>query len=43
LPGEELNKIEEGAQYGWPFCFGDRKPDWANFTMPEGEKRVSSV
>ena len=36
LPGEELNKIEEGAHYGWPFCYGDRQPDWVSFTMPEG-------
>lgn len=36
LPGEELNKIEQDAHYGWPFCYGDRKPDWASFTMPEG-------
>ncbi|ASY63829.1 L-sorbosone dehydrogenase [Sinorhizobium sojae CCBAU 05684] len=36
LPGEELNKIEEGVHYGWPFCYGDRQPDWVSFTMPEG-------
>jgi glucose/arabinose dehydrogenase len=36
LPGEELNKIEQGAHYGWPFCYGDRQPDWVSFTMPEG-------
>ncbi|WP_210200708.1 PQQ-dependent sugar dehydrogenase [Rhizobium sophoriradicis] len=36
LPGEELNKIEQGSHYGWPFCYGDRQPDWASFTMPEG-------
>jgi glucose/arabinose dehydrogenase len=36
LPGEELNKIEQGAHYGWPFCYGDREPDWVSFTMPEG-------
>ncbi len=36
LPGEELNGIEEGAHYGWPFCYGDRLPDWVSFTMPEG-------
>ncbi len=36
LPGEELNKIEQGSHYGWPFCYGDRQPDWVSFTMPEG-------
>ena len=36
LPGEELNKIEQGSHYGWPFCYGDRLPDWVSFTMPEG-------
>ncbi|RWO20142.1 MAG: sorbosone dehydrogenase family protein [Mesorhizobium sp.] len=35
LPGEELNKIEQGAHYGWPLCYGDRQPDWVSFTMPE--------
>jgi glucose/arabinose dehydrogenase len=35
-PGEELNKIEQGAHYGWPFCYADRKPDWLSFTEPEG-------
>ncbi|WP_087001693.1 PQQ-dependent sugar dehydrogenase [Rhizobium sullae] len=39
LPGEELNKIEQGAHYGWPFCYGDRQPDWASFTMPEDEPK----
>ena len=27
LPPEELNEIEEGNDYGWPYCFGDRQPD----------------
>jgi glucose/arabinose dehydrogenase len=26
-PPEELNRLVEGADYGWPLCFGDRKPD----------------
>jgi glucose/arabinose dehydrogenase len=26
-PPEELNKLEEGGDYGWPVCFGDRRPD----------------
>lgn len=27
LPLEEVNKITEGAHYGWPFCYGDRVRD----------------
>ena len=27
LPPEELNKIIDGGDYGWPYCFGDRTPD----------------
>ncbi|MFN6562642.1 MAG: PQQ-dependent sugar dehydrogenase [Nostoc sp. ChiSLP01] len=26
-PPEELNLIKKGADYGWPFCWGDRRPD----------------
>lgn len=27
LPPDELNRIEGGAHYGWPYCYGDRHPD----------------
>jgi len=27
LPPEELNLIAEGADYGWPYCYGNRVPD----------------
>lgn len=27
LPPDELNVIERGARYGWPFCYGMRVPD----------------
>jgi glucose/arabinose dehydrogenase len=27
LPPEELNAIEAGKDYGWPYCYGDREPD----------------
>lgn len=27
LPPEELNRIESGSDYGWPYCFGQRQLD----------------
>lgn len=27
LPPEELNRVQFGGHYGWPQCYGDRKPD----------------
>lgn len=27
LPPEELNIVTEGADYGWPYCYGDRVPN----------------
>lgn len=27
LPPEELNRIEPGRDYGWPYCYGDRVPN----------------
>jgi glucose/arabinose dehydrogenase len=26
-PPEELNRLEQGRHYGWPFCFSDQQPD----------------
>lgn len=26
-PPDELNRLVEGADYGWPFCYGDRQVD----------------
>ncbi|GIV98343.1 MAG: hypothetical protein KatS3mg057_3000 [Herpetosiphonaceae bacterium] len=27
LPPEELNLIQQGRHYGWPYCYGDRQPN----------------
>jgi glucose/arabinose dehydrogenase len=38
-PPEELNHIREGLHYGWPFCGGDREPDWQMPSDPEDMTR----
>jgi glucose/arabinose dehydrogenase len=36
IPPEEINRIEAGAHYGWPFCFGNRHIDrWLNVAPPD--------
>jgi len=27
LPPDEINRLEMGGDYGWPYCFGDQLPD----------------
>jgi glucose/arabinose dehydrogenase len=27
IPPEELNRIQEGADYGWPYCYGNKEED----------------
>jgi glucose/arabinose dehydrogenase len=34
LPPEELNLLEEGKDYGWPYCYGNGDPD-PEFGTPE--------
>ncbi|ODG99604.1 oxidoreductase [Nostoc sp. KVJ20] len=35
-PPEELNRIVKDGNYGWPFCWGDRRPDVYLSAEPEG-------
>lgn len=37
-PPEELNAITQGADYGWPYCYGDRNVDPVIQDPPEGTK-----
>lgn len=38
-PPEELNRIVQGADYGWPFCWGDRRPDVYLSANPQGKTK----
>lgn len=38
-PPEELNRIDVGGNYGWPFCFADRLVDRFIPTPPQGTTR----
>lgn len=37
-PPEEVNLIQQGKHYGWPFCWGDRQPD---VYLPADPKNMS--
>jgi glucose/arabinose dehydrogenase len=37
-PPEEINRIEEGRHYGWPFCGGDREVDWHVAQNPDTDE-----
>jgi glucose/arabinose dehydrogenase len=39
IPPEELNRIVEGGNYGWPFCYGDRVVDRYLNPEPKGMTR----
>ena len=36
IPPEELNQLRSGQHYGWPFCWGDRRPDVYLNADPKG-------
>lgn len=36
IPPEELNQLRQGQHYGWPFCWGDRRPDVYLSSDPKG-------
>ena len=36
LPPEELNRIKEGGDYGWPWCYGKRVVDTMTAGQPTG-------
>ncbi len=36
IPPEELNQLRQGQHYGWPFCWGDRRPDVYLSADPKG-------
>ena len=38
IPPEEMNVIERGKNYGWPFCYGDKNPDpYVNLSSMPGK------
>ncbi len=36
-PPEEVNHIQQGRHYGWPFCGGNREVDWQVAQNPDEE------
>ena len=42
VPPETVYKVQEGVDYGWPFCYGDRIPD-ATMAPPQGFCETTGV
>ncbi|RYG37457.1 sorbosone dehydrogenase family protein [bacterium] len=40
IPNEELNVIEEGKHYGWPYVWGQQKVDPLMYQIPKGFKSL---
>jgi glucose/arabinose dehydrogenase len=40
LPPEELNQIQNGLHFGWPFCYGNREADVSYPLDPPGSTKV---
>jgi glucose/arabinose dehydrogenase len=40
IPPEELNEIQNGLHYGWPFCYGTRVADAAYALDPPGSTKA---
>jgi len=40
VPPEELNRLESGNDYGWPYCYGDRDIDPVVQDPPSGTKQA---
>ncbi|MEP6573349.1 MAG: PQQ-dependent sugar dehydrogenase [Gemmatimonadota bacterium] len=39
VPPEELNLLQASADYGWPFCYANQKPDVTFSSEPPGSTR----
>ncbi|MGQ0591259.1 MAG: PQQ-dependent sugar dehydrogenase [Gammaproteobacteria bacterium] len=42
VPPDELNRIERGGFYGWPFAYGDKVPD-PDFGVAQGDRVAGSL
>lgn len=39
-PPEELNQLQASANYGWPFCYGNKTPDATFASEPRGSTKA---
>lgn len=40
IPPEELNRLIQGMNYGWPFCYGEQEPDDYFSMSPPGATKA---